>query len=350
MNRSGKRIFVFLCMVLVAGCAPKVVEKPVNLVWPNPPETPRIKYLRSFSGADEFGASMTDAWLESFFGKDSGRTLAKPYGVATDQEGRVYVTDTGQGMVWVFDEANKKVSFLGTSGQGALKTPIGIAVDKNGIVFVADAKLKRVYGFDQKGELKVAIGKKGELERPTGVAIDPTTNHLYVSDTRLHKIRVYDANNGEFVKEIGERGKEDGQFNFPTNLFIRGDKLYVTDTGNFRVQLLDLEGNFIRNVGKLGDRPGNLARPKGVAADSENHIYVVDAAFDNFQIFDEKGGLLLFVGQAGSQPGRFWLPAGIHIDEKDRVYVVDSYNHRVQVFQYLGENQRDKATKATNQP
>ncbi|MFQ5852771.1 MAG: 6-bladed beta-propeller, partial [Candidatus Binatia bacterium] len=160
----------------------------------------------------------------------------------------------------------------------------------------------------------------------------------------------YDANTGNFVKEIGERGKEDGQFNFPTNLFIRGDKLYVTDTGNFRIQLLDLEGNFIRNISKLGDSPGHLARPKGVAADSDKHIYVVDAAFDNFQIFNEQGQLMLFVGRAGSQPGTFWLPAGIHIDDKDRIYVADSYNRRVQVFQYLGENQRAKATKATNQP
>ncbi|MFQ5849891.1 MAG: 6-bladed beta-propeller [Candidatus Binatia bacterium] len=350
MSRFRKRLPVFLGLVLLAGCAPQVVVKQVDLVWPNPPETPRIKYLRSFSRADEFGGSGTKAWLEFLFGEDSSGTMAKPYGVATDKKGRVYVTDSGQGLVWVFDEINKKVSFLGTSGQGTLKVPIGVAVDARGIVFVADVKLQRVYGFNKKGDLAVAIGNTGELPRPTGLAIDPKTNRLYVSDTKLHKIRVYDANTGGFLKEIGERGKEEGQFNFPTNLFIRGDKLYVTDTGNFRIQVLDLEGNFFGKVGEIGDSPGYLARPKGVAVDSENHIYVTDAAFDNFQIFTQEGRLLLFVGEAGSRPGKFWLPAGMHIDEKDRVYVADSYNRRVQVFQYLGEKHRAKVTKTESKP
>jgi DNA-binding beta-propeller fold protein YncE len=254
-----------------------------------------------------------------------------------DADGRVYVTDSGQAVVWVFDEQAKRVTYLGTSGQGTLKSPIGIAVDTRGVVFVSDVTLKRVYGFDRKGTLVVAIGKGDELPRPSGLAIDPATNRLYVSDTKLHKIRVYDASTGAFVKEIGERGTEEGKFNFPTNLFIRRGKLYVSDTGNFRVQILDLDGNFLKKIGQLGDRLGDLARPKGVAVDSDGHIYVADAAFDNFQIFNEEGKLLLYVGEAGTRPGRFWLPAGMYIDERDRIYVADQYNHRIQVFQYLKE-------------
>ena len=123
--------------------------------------------------------------------------------------------------------------------------------------------------------------------------------------------------------------------NFPTNLFVSNGKLYVTDTGNFRVQIFDLEGSYLSGFGKVGDSPGQLARPKGVAVDKDGHIYIVDAAFDNFQIFDEEGRLYLFVGSAGHRPGYFWLPAGIHIDHRDRIYVADSYNRRIQVFQYL---------------
>ena len=330
--------------LFVSGCATTVAEKPVELVWPNPPESPRIRYIRSLSRADEFGSSGTN-WLTSMFGDDIGGSMAKPYAAATDREGRVYVTDTGLGIVWVFDEKNKKVSFLGTSGQGTLKQPIGVAIADSGVVFVSDVLLQRVYGFDAKGNLAVAIGKKDELKAPSGVAIDRASNRLYVADTRKHTIRVYNAADGNFLFEFGTRGKEPGQVNFPTNLFIRQGKLYVTDTGNFRIEIFDLDGKFVKTFGQVGDALGQLARPKGVAVDSDGHVYVVDAAFDNFQIFDDEGKLYLYVGSAGSRPGLFWLPAGIHIDDQDKVYVVDSYNRRVQIFQYLKEKTAAEKTQ-----
>ena len=82
---------------------------------------------------------------------------------------------------------------------------------------------------------------------------------------------------------------------------------------------------------------GDMARPKGIAVDSDGHIYVVDAAFGNFQIFNREGRILLFVGQMGHQPGQFWLPTGMYINAQDRIYVSDSLNARIQVFQYISE-------------
>jgi DNA-binding beta-propeller fold protein YncE len=113
---------------------------------------------------------------------------------------------------------------------------------------------------------------------------------------------------------------------------------------NFRVQVLDPEGEFQLAFGQPGNRIGYFSRPKGVAVDSEGHIYVVDAAFNNFQIFNPEGQLLLFVGQLGNTPGRFWLPAGAYIDGEDKLYVADQYNFRIQVFQYL----RDQAAETAN--
>jgi len=115
----------------------------------------------------------------------------------------------------------------------------------------------------------------------------------------------------------------------------------VVDSGNFRVQVFDAEGQFIKSFGAVGTAPGSFARPKGVALDSDGNIYVLDAAFGNFQIFDLDGNLLLAVGATGSEPGEFMLPSSINIDETDRVYVVDQINKRVQIFQYM-KGQRDK--------
>jgi DNA-binding beta-propeller fold protein YncE len=330
-------------VLLAVSCATRTPEKKEELVWPLPPEEPKIRFVRAYCCMDDFGKSGSDAWLESLFGASGTLRMSKPYGITTDDAGKIYVTDTGFRTVWVFDEKAKKITMLGA---GALGTPIGVAVDAKGKVFVSDARGQRVYAYDQNGKQVMALGQKDEFGNPTGLAIDRGTNRLYVANSKLHKIRVYDTESGKFLFDIGGRGSDDGRLNFPTNLFIKNSKLYVSDTGNFRVQVFDIEGQFLKTFGKVGDRFGEFSRPRGVGVDSEGHIYVADSAFDNFQIFSDDGKILLFVGARGSNPGFFSIPAGLHIDDHDRIYVADQYNNRVQVFQYLSDKTRASQPKA----
>lgn len=325
-------------LLLLAGCATTTPPQ-TELLWPLPPETPRIRYVETLQRKNHFGSQGTERLKEILIGADrrSFDRLGKPYAVTTDAKGRVYVTDTGGGLVWVFDQVKKEVRFLGDSGQGRLVTPSGVVVDGRGLVYVADTKLDRVFAYDESGTVVLAIGEKDEFYSPSGLAIDQKSGRLYVADTGRHKVRVYDSVSGKFLFEFGGRGTQLGQFNFPTHLFLRKGRLYVTDTMNFRVQVFDLEGKPLHKFGEAGANFGQLARPKGVSVDSEGNIYVVDAAFNNFQIFNQSGELLLFVGQIGHQPGELWLPAGMHIDDGDRIYVVDQYNRRVQVFEYMGQ-------------
>jgi hypothetical protein len=101
------------------------------------------------------------------------------------------------------------------------------------------------------------------------------------------------------------------------------------------VQVLDRSGNFRYAIGRFGDRPGYMFRPKGIGMDSEGHIYVVEALRGMVEVFDDAGDLLYYFGQKGTGLGEFQLPTGLWIDEHDRVLVVDSYNRRVQVFHYF---------------
>ncbi len=340
--RLRRQAGLILGALALAGCATAAPKPVTELVWPLPPEQPRIKYLQSYSRRGHFGTEGKDRFLEALLGEDpaSKERMVKPYAVTADNRGRVYVTDTGIGVVWVFDAEKKQVRFLGDSGQGRLATPTGVAVDPRGVVFVSDSKLARVFGFDESGKVVLAIGEADELKSPAGLAIDRSSGRLYVADSRLHKVRVYDSASGKFLHEFGERGTEPGKFNYPTNLFFRNGRVYVTDTMNFRVQIFDPDGRHVGKLGEMGANLGQFARPKGVAVDSEGNAYVVDTAFNNFQIFNGGGELLLFVGRVGTQPGEFWLPAGLFIDEQDRILVVDQYNRRVQAFQYLGEKWR----------
>lgn len=333
-TRRG-RVVIGLAM-LVAGCATAAPPPPSDLVWPMPPDTPRVQYLETLATSDHFGGK--SSWIEDVvLGADAAkaRRMLKPQSVAVDAKGRVYVADSGVGRVWVFDGEKKQVRFLGETAP-SLVGPVGVAVDGRGIVFVSDTRLGKVFGYDEAGRVVLSIGAENELLSPTGLAIDTARNRLFVADTRKHRVRAYDTVRGTFLFEIAERGPEPGQLNFPTYLTVKRGLLYVSDTGNFRVQAFDLDGKYRRKWGELGANFGQLARPKGIALDSDGHLYVVDAAFGNFQIFDREGDLMLFVGGNGADRGQFRLPSGLFIDDRDRIYVVDQYNARVQVFQYLG--------------
>jgi len=360
MNGNSRRLvpgprLVFAVVVLAAAVARPPIDADAGRssgegqksgavatpVWPTPPAQPRIRYLASYRGADDFKTKKPSRWKRLLLGPEEAaerpsEMLVKPYGIAVSPQGRVFVTDTAARRVFAFDLELRTVTFLGDTGNGKLVKPVGIAVDANDRVFVSDATLKRVFGYDPDGTLALAIGQEGELESPAGLAVDRANRRLYVADTTRHEIRSYSTDDGSLIGTIGGRGTTPGTFNFPTNVFVdRRGRLYVTDTMNFRLQIFDADGSVVGAFGTQGDVPGTLNRPKGVGVDSEGHIYVADTSFNNFQVFDEAGQLLLFVGSGGNAPGEFLLPAGLYVDARDRIYVADQGNSRVQVFQYL---------------
>ena len=336
--RAGLATLLLITVAVPTGAvsraAAPAVAKP-DLVWPLPPETPRIRYLESLTGDSTFRKQSRLKRLLLGPVTDPGITLLKPYGVATDHAGRVYVSDTGLGAVVVFDRSARQVRLLGNGGRAHLATPMGIAIDELGRLFVADAGLNQVLCLDGGGEVLLALGREQGMENPAGIAIDRNRHRLYVADSHLHQILVY-GTDGVFQSRWGSRGPGLGEFNFPTNLALdEAGTLYIVDTGNFRVQILSPDGSPLSAFGRAGDGPGQFHRPKGIALDSAGHVYVADAAFNNFQIFDREGRLLLDVGSTGRDPGTFWLPAGMHIDGKNELFVVDQINRRVQIFRYI---------------
>lgn len=309
------------------------------LVWPLPPEQPRIRFVAEYRGVSDFNRKKPSRWKSILLGpeqQERGDHLVKPYGVAASSDGRIFLTDTVARRVFVFNPDRKSVTFIGDSGPGKISKPIGVAVDGSGTVFIADATLNRVLGYGPDNRLTLAIGHEGELESPSGLAFDDQQRLIYVADAKKHQVFCYAADDGSLVRTIGKRGVEQGEFNFPTNLAVdREGHVYVADTLNFRVQVFNRDGAFVKSFGSQGDGPGELNRAKGVGVDSEGHVYIADSSFNNVQIFDADGNILMFVGTPGTGPGEFLLPAGLFVDARDRIYVADQGNARVQVFQYL---------------
>jgi DNA-binding beta-propeller fold protein YncE len=325
-----------LMLILLGGCATKAPQEPL-LVWPSLPATPRIVYVGSYRGSIDF---YEPSFLDTILGASQAvkNDIFKPFTAAAYGD-KIYVSDTGFGYVAVINKKERKVSFLGTSGRVVLKKPFGVAAATDGTIYVADGELKSIYAFDRNGELLSAFGKAGEFARPAGLAVNSELGRLYVCDVAVNAVFAYSLK-GERLFEF-KKGVEpgDGFFNSPTHIAIdrRNGNVIVADTNNFRVQVFDKDGAYLRKFGQLGDSPGDFSRPKGIAVDSEGHIYVADAAFNNFQIFDDMGKLLLAIGGLGQGAGQFQLPGGMYVDDQDRVYVTDTLNRRIEVFQYLSE-------------
>lgn len=351
MQRNGKwlslmviglMVLTSVCMAVTALAASDAEE----LVWPLPPDKPRVKFVKILQSEDDYTSGFFK-WLRTvIFGPGSAENrLDRPFSVAVNSEGRIYVTDNGRApCVMVFDESGAKprVWRFGDSGRLVLVSPIDIAVNEaDKLVYVSDSGLKRVAAFSFDGEFKFLLDPDVEFGNPTGLAYDPSGDLLYVVDTKEHDVKVF-TGSGEYLRTIGARGTANGSFNFPSMAAVDSKgNLYVADSMNFRIQVFDRQGNFLRTFGSVGDGPGHFSRLKGIALDSDNNVYAVDAAFNNYQLFNSSGQLLMWVGHGGRDKGEFMLPSGIWIDEQDRIYVADRFNSRLQIFQYISYPDED---------
>jgi len=344
MLKILKCLLIVVVPLLVISCGP---PKQPDLVWPGPPDKPRIKFVRSFHSASDLkGFSVVSSVV---LGSDMSFTMRKPNSITVDKDGRILISDTAHTDVFIYDLKKKKVSSISAAGTRIFFKPIGVATDDTGRIFVSDTRTDQVSVLDNKGRLMRYLAPGTPFKQPTGLAVDNKLGRLYVVDTHLHNVQSFDLKTLKYLKTIGERGKEEGSFNFPSNIAVDANSnIYVVDTMNARVQVFDSVGRFLYSYGKFGDAPGEFARPKGVAIDSEGHVYVVDAAFNNVQIFDNEGNVLMAFGGYGNGRGEMILPAGIAIDQDDYIYITDSWNERVDVYEFLGKKhaEREAAVKA----
>lgn len=334
-----RKALIGIILLGVAACAEAPVEKGPTIFWPEPPDPPKITFVQNLAQPKDVGVK--PSWfmrvIHFLFGEREPPYLIRPSGVAVDEEGGVYIGDTGLQVVHYFNAKNHEYRqyFRLPEPYGRLKNPIGVAVDGSKRLYVTDADLNRVFVYDPAGESVRIIGRDEEMQRISGIAVDRSRERLYVVDTMGHRVLVYNFA-GEKQGEIGKRGVGNGELNFPTYAAVdREGRLYVSDSLNFRVQAFDPDGRFQSQIGSLGATLGQFSRPKGIAVDRASHLYVVDTLYDNVQIFNASGELLLHFGRSGIEPGFFWLPAGIAVDREGKIYVADSYNQRVQVFQLL---------------
>lgn len=327
-----------------AGAAAQKQEGPSAevpyLVWPLPPDPPRVRYVGQLRDNFDVEPLRKRSVIQKLIGAPDPnvrRALSKPAGLATDSRGRLIVADSGRAAVFVFDAAQRRVSYLGGDAGLGPKMPLDVEVDSGDRIFVADVGLRSVLVYGAGDKLESVISNSETLLNPAGLALDEARGRLYVLDSQAHQVAVVDLSTLQIVGRFGERGEGAGKLNYPAGIATDAEgRIYVSDTGSCTIQIFSPDYQPVGEFGGQGVSPSQFTRPKQIAIDSEGHVYVIDAAFNNFQIFSADRKVLLFVGTHGSKPGSFNLPFGIHIDASDRIYVSDQLNGRVQVFQFLG--------------
>lgn len=341
-------MFLMLAVFFLSGCATGVPQSTKRYVWPLPPDQPRIEWLKSYYGENDYPKSGFTVFVETLFGAPAELTFLKPIDIKSNGKGLVYVTDIVNAGIFVFDLQAQKKEFWtrGTDPDAGLAIiPYYLDLDQEGNVYTVGTGMPDIFVLDPRGKLLRRISYSGIVTSPAGIAVESTLGRIYLLDGSEQKVAVFDLA-GKHLFSFGKGGDGDGEFNRPVPITINHQReIIVGDTINARVQIFDLDGKFLRKFGQRGDGRADFQIIKGVAVDSDDNIYVTDGKANQLKVFNSKGEYLITIGTAYSitktrreSPGGFLLPQGIDIDATDTIYIADQANLRFQVFRYLKES------------
>ena len=348
-----------------------------KIVWPEPPNITRIRYLSYFAGEKlpDFNAKSAkskSSWMDRLAGTETDKGddplkhhffMGEPHGLVVDSKDNLYVADAKVGAIFVINPETHDTQMIENGRDASFGLIVGMAIDDGDRLFVSDSVAHRVTVFSPQHKVEAVI-REG-LADPAGLAIDNENRFLYVADVGLDQVLVYDADNLKLLRKIGTAGTKHasttpGDFAKPTGVAVDSDgNLYVADFLNARIEIFDADGKFIRTFGKRGDGPGYFSMPKGVAIDCDGHIWVTDAMQNRVQVYSQEGQLLIYMGNVqGLLPGMFSGLQYITIDKHNRVFTSEVFPGRVQMFRYVTQDEakqefdrrQAEKSKAENKP
>jgi sugar lactone lactonase YvrE len=290
--------------------------------------------------------------LFSIYGINRQDFLVSPNAVYIHDNGDIYIADTGNNRIVVFNSRGRykskieykknKKSKLPTPGD--LLTPLGVTVDYQGQVITASLD-SGVIIFNKNGK------KVKQLPIP---AIQ-----VYTHDKRVYILStgsVYAINtHGEIVQHIGSQGRLPGQFESPQDLLINSkDQIVISDSQNMRLQIFDKRGRIIAFKGSppkaLDDANRLFGLGCGITQDEAGNIYVADAFHHAIRIFNKDGNDLGEVGAQGEVDGLFNYPSDITFISANIFAIADKWNDRVQIVRLDLGAAKGGETKAKSKP
>lgn len=266
----------------------------------------------------EEGHSLTLVWRSEFTPEAA---LGAAVDIALDKEGNLFVTTAN---IKKYDSEGNFVLQWGErvgKGDGEFALPTGIATDQDGNVYVDDFRNRRIQKFDNDGNylMQWPTARAGS---PGSTVVDKAGN-VFVSffGSDEGNLQKYDPE-GNLITSWGGTGDGDGQFagRIEDIAIDQNGNIYVTDSYNHRIQKFDNDGNFLLKIGGESSREGHgtFTNPLGIGVDYDGNIYVVDNYF--LQKFDAQGN---FITQWSRSAGGELDRAGfLTIDEHGDIYIL----------------------------
>ncbi len=218
----------------------------------------------------------------------------------------------------------------GSQGEYRLSEPMGVDIADNGDIYVADTLNSTVKVFDRKGTFKFSFGGKDLFYLPADLAV--SNDRVFVVDGKNSRIQVFDLN-GNFIRTFAgpEVGQKIGAW-IPSAISVTVDGyVYATDIFYHRVIVFNKEGDIKNHFGFPGSGRGQMLYPNGLAVHRSGLIYVSDSNNGRIEVFGP-GGKHINTLTTGGQQLHFNLPRGIAFGRKNFLYVADAFTHGIIVL------------------
>ena len=218
-----------------------------------------------------------------------GQSNGFPTGLTIDEEGLTWIADTHEHRVLVVDGSGMVVRSIGEHGEGdgQFLYPTDVAF-LGGEVFVSEyGGNDRISVFTRDGRFLRSFGTHGrgdgEWRRPQSIAVDAARGHLLVVDSGNNRVIRCDLE-GTILDIIGSAGRDRGQLLYPYGICMLEDGSFIVcEYGNNRLQRFSPDGRSLGVVGGPGDAPGRFHTPWAIAVDGDR-LFVADAGNDRVQV------------------------------------------------------------------
>ena len=240
----------------------------------------------------------------------------KLWGVAVAHNGTIFVTDSSNHQIHVFDVGRKYVRSLGEEGDGDghLQSPKGIAITTEGLLYVANGK--RVDVLKQNGVFVRRIGA-GRLDNPYDVTV--YKGEVFVVDRGNSYVAVFDPA-GKFKRTVGSEDTGPARLRTPQGIAISADgEMHVYDFDTEYVKVLTTQGVYIREFGK-----GEVRYAHKMLFTGTKHVLVADRD-KGIAVYDQAGVLVRSLHCEG-------YPHGLAVDQKGDLLVARWTGKCVRIF------------------
>lgn len=252
--------------------------------------------------------------------------VLQPYGITINDNNEIVVVENGKDCVSIFRSDGKNLRTLSGKGKMKFNRPRGVTITQSNLLLVSDDDgLKQC---TQEGKHMIAIGKIGagplEFSYPCGLAVS-NDGKIYVCDTFNCRIQILNADLS-FHQFMGNDLAPPGKLNQPYGVaFNSSGKIFVADYGDHSVKMFTPYGEFLGQITTKNDQDP-LKNPVTVHINSNDHVFVGEEKSQGLSVYDSNGKYLTMIPVKAS--GAY----GITTDSQNCVYISDRTNRRIQIF------------------